>query len=339
MLLPFPGGAEALLLLILALVLEAAIGDSRLLDRLLPRPASLAGRLAAWGDRRLNRIERSDRVRRGRGLLLLLLALLAALAVGTLLAVLARAVAYGWLIELLLLMRALDMRRAHILTRDLLALLSAGGTLDSARKVVQPLTDRQVWSLDAHGVVRAALEGYGRALLRGLVGPLFFYGLLGLPGLLGWLVVLGMAERIGHATPRYQQFGAPAAMAWRLAGALPARLSALALALAALFVPRASARGALRTAFAAAPRHPAGPSAWPMAALAGALDLSLAGPRREGELVVPEPWLGEGRARARPADLRPALVLLPVALLLTVLVAGSLGLALVGGLVPTLPPG
>ena len=76
MLLPYSGGVDALLLLVIALVVDACIGDSAWLRRFVPGPADLVARAVAQYDRRLNRIDRSDAVRRARGSLVTLLLLL-----------------------------------------------------------------------------------------------------------------------------------------------------------------------------------------------------------------------------------------------------------------------
>ncbi|WP_114394720.1 cobalamin biosynthesis protein [Oleisolibacter albus] len=325
MLLPLPGGAEIALLLIVALVLDAAIGDLRWLDRLLPGPTALAARLTVELDRRLNRIDRSDGVRQARGTLVLLALILGAGAGGLALTILARDLPAGGLLELLLLTRCLTVRMPWTGMGRVQEALDSGG-LEAGRAAVLPLTDRQGWSLDLHGVVRAALEGAAASFSRSLVAPAFWYLLLGLPGVLVWAAVAGCATVIGHDTPRHARFGRAARRAVQLLGTPPAVLSALLLALAAPFVPKGHAWLALRTAVTAAPGHPRGDTAWPLAALAGGLNLSLSGPRREGELVVSEPWLGRGRARALPGDLRPARSLYVVAVLLTAALAAGAGL-------------
>lgn len=328
MLLPLPGGPETLLILLLALLVDAAVGDSRLLDRMLPTPGALAADATRWADKRLNRIDRTDGARRLRGTLLAIVLALAALAAGAAITVLARFAPWGWAIELLVVTRAIAIRKPWAGLRDVLVALDTGG-VDAGRDAVAPLTDRQSWSLDLHGVVRAGAEATARDLDRRVVGPILWYVLLGLPGLLLWSAVDGMGRVIGHATPRHVHFGRTAATLVRLLGWLPARLTVVLIAAAALFVPRAAGWPALRAAVRFAPAHPAGNAAWPMAAFAGALGLALGGPRREGDRTVSEPWLGDGRARAMPKDLRPALVLFHVAVIVAAaLVAGAGLLAL-----------
>jgi len=89
---------------------------------------------------------------------------------------------------------------------------------------------------------------------------------------------------------------------------VPARLTAVLVVLACPFVPEARTWEAARALFSAAQPPPA--------AFAGALDLSRGGPRREGEVMIRDPWIGEGRARADPADIRRALLVYAVACLL-----------------------
>lgn len=328
MLLPLPAGAETLLILLLALPLDAFLGDWRPFDRHVPRPRALAARAGAWLDRRLNRIERTDETRRLRGVLTVVFLLLAAAVGGTAVTVIGRFLPYGWLLELLVVLRCVSVRRPWIGMRGVLDALTADTGLETARRALAAVSDRQSWSLDLHGIVRATAEAGARDLARQVVAPAFWYALLGLPGMLAWAVADGLAAAIGHATPRHAEFGAAAARLARLMVWLPARLAGLLLAVASQFVPGARGLGALRAMLTTAPGHPAGSDAWPVAALAGALDLSLAGPRREGDSVVKEPWLGDGRARAQPADLRPALVLYHVTVMLTGLLAGAAGLAL-----------
>ena len=102
---------------------------------------------------------------------------------------------------------------------------------------------------------------------------------------------------------------------------VPARLAAALLAGAALFVPGASARAALRTARRDADRHRSVNAGWPEAAMAGALGFALAGPRRYAGRTVEDAWMGDGRRDLGAEDVRAALRLYAGA---TVLLAGLL---------------
>jgi adenosylcobinamide-phosphate synthase len=134
---------------------------------------------------------------------------------------------------------------------------------------------------------------------------------------------------IGHRTPHYEQFGKAAARLDDALNYLPARLAGLIIAAAALFAPGARPLKALRAMWEDAGKHRSVNAGWPEAAMAGALDLALAGPRRYPELVVNDPWIGGGRARATHHDIRRALHLYAIACLIDAgLVAAVLAAAL-----------
>jgi adenosylcobinamide-phosphate synthase len=120
---------------------------------------------------------------------------------------------------------------------------------------------------------------------------------------------------IAHRNERYLDFGRYAARLDTAMNFLPARLSALIVAIAAFAAPGARPWGAARTAIADARKHRSVNAGWPEGAFAGALDLAVAGPRRYGSLVVDDPWIGRGRARATVADMRRALWLFAAACL------------------------
>jgi adenosylcobinamide-phosphate synthase len=127
---------------------------------------------------------------------------------------------------------------------------------------------------------------------------------------------------IGHHSERYEHFGRAAARLDDAANWIPARLTAILIALASVR-PAAALVLVRRDA-----RHHRSPNAgWPEAAMAGALGLRLAGPRRYAGMPVEDAWMGDGRAAATPADIRRALRLLALAtLLLGLLLAAALAL-------------
>jgi adenosylcobinamide-phosphate synthase len=111
---------------------------------------------------------------------------------------------------------------------------------------------------------------------------------------------------IGHRTPRHAAFGWAAARFDDLVNLPASRLTAL-LLIAAASITRDSAGGAWRAIWRDAPRHRSPNAGWPEAAMAGALGLSLAGPRIYGDLLVADAFMGDGRREAGAADIRRAL--------------------------------
>jgi adenosylcobinamide-phosphate synthase len=114
---------------------------------------------------------------------------------------------------------------------------------------------------------------------------------------------------IGHRTPRYAEFGWAAARLDDLVNLPASRLCALLLVAAAAFRKRASAGRAWRAVRRDAARHRSPNAGYPEAAMAGALGLSLAGPRTYGGVVVDDAVMGDGRREAGVTDIRRALSL------------------------------
>ncbi|MDE1149381.1 MAG: cobalamin biosynthesis protein [Azospirillaceae bacterium] len=315
--LPFaPPRADSLLLLALALVLNAFIAGFPAVDRWLMTPQGQMVEAVRWADKRLNRIERLDSVRLARGALVTIV-----MAIGVGLAALALTIAalhlrVAWLLELLVVTRVLVFGRLLVTIRTLLAAAPAEDA-DVLRQAVAPLTHKPVWTMDRHAVLRAGMEALVVLMERGLVAPLFWFALLDLPGLMVWVTVQTVAVTVGHTSPRYAAFGRPARRALLALDWVPSRLTVLLLAAGCLIVP-GSRPGAVMAALRI--RHAQGTAALPLAAVANALNLALAGPRREGEMTVHEDWLGTGRARVDTSDLRAVVALTGAAGLLAVCV-------------------
>jgi len=293
---------ERLILFVIVLVAVAVLAWLPGMGRALAAPLGTAADLVGWFDRRLNRSERSAANRAARGLLVLVVVVGIA-------AVLGAAVARGGTpIEAVALAFLIDVHGFR-------AARKTARSLDTARE-------------EHHALARGAIERLATAFAAGIVGAAFWYLLLGLPGLAAVRAVDVVADRIGGLSPRYAAFGRIARGVEVLVQLVPAPLAGMLIALAALFAPRASPLRAARTMLRDASRARGG---WAWSAVAGALDLSLGGPRHYPDATVSGPWIGDGRARATALDVTAAIYLIGVATLLTGGILGALALARLGG--------
>lgn len=324
--LPLAGATEPLILLLAAFAADILLGGIGPADRLRGIPARLLRRIVRELDRRLNRLQRSQTERTVRGALVTAILVLTGALSGWV-AAMAAAHPIGWLLILYLILAAIDLHRVWAGARRVGSALH-GRSLDDAREALKGISARRVSDLDPHAVVRAAVEALARAFSQKFVAPAFWYILAGLPGMMAWLAADIADAEIGHQTGRYQGFGMAAARLDDILNWIPARLSALLLASATLFAPKTAPLAALRVMFTDARKHGSINAGWPEAALAGALGLSLGGPRREGEVLIRAPWIGPGRARATVADLRRARALTLAAAVLTAGSVAALPLAL-----------
>jgi adenosylcobinamide-phosphate synthase len=164
-------------------------------------------------------------------------------------------------------------------------------SLDAGRKRLAWIVGRDTAHLDAQQVRTAVFETMAENLCDGVVAPLFYYALGGVPAMMAYKMVNTLDSMIGHHDARHEWFGKMAARLDDLANLIPARLTALLMVLVA-----ASVRGA-RFAWKYGLAHASPNSGYPEAALAGILDVRFGGPHTyDGELVE-KPWIGEN-ARA-----------------------------------------
>jgi adenosylcobinamide-phosphate synthase len=304
-----------LAILLAALLLDAVLGDPPALWRRLPHPVVLIGWVISRLDHRLNRDSCSRRDLRWRGALVALGLAAAALGLGAAVTALRLHWRWGWILELLLTWTLLAQNSLFQHVRAVAVALRQGG-LAGGRWAVSRIVGRDPNSLDSHGVARAAIESSAENFADGVVAPALWYILAGFPGILLYKTVNTADSMIGHLTPRHRDFGMASARLDDLLNLLPARLAAALLALAMLFVPTARPWQAWRVMWRDHGHHRSPNAGWPESAMAGGLDLALAGPRRYVGHNVDDPWIGDGRARATVADIHRALACLVVGCLL-----------------------
>lgn len=298
---------DTLLLLLAALLIEAALGYPQRLYALIGHPVTWLGALIARLDRALNREDASFAARKAAGIaaLLILLAVTVTLSLG--LTWLCRTLGPAGLLPLAALASTLLAQRS---LHEHVAAVATGlenGGLIAGRKAVSMIVGRNPDSLDEAGVSRAAIESLSENFSDGVVAPAFWLGVAGLPGILIYKAINTADSMIGHKTPRHLAFGWAAARLDDLVNLPASRLTALLLVASAGLDGEADAAGAWRAVRRDARRHRSPNAGWPEAAMAGALALRLAGPRIYGDVTVEDGWMGDGRAEATAADIRRAL--------------------------------
>ena len=308
------GGFDPLVLLLLALIVEAYVGEARLVFKAVRHPVKIIGDGIAFFDRKLNREDRSEVDRAVRGVLVVVLVVGLAGAIGWGIAWLSLNHVFGWVLELAALISLLAARGLYDRVSKVARALR--GNVEDARRAVSHIVGRDPDSLDGPGVARAAIETLAENFGDGVVAPVFWYVLFGFPGLLVYKAVNTMDSMIGYRSPKYRAFGMTAARLDDALNFIPARLAGLFLVFAAAFVPTARPMQALRIMVRDSRFHRSFNAGWPEGAMAGALGLALAGPRRYPGTTINDPWIGDGNAKAGPKDISRALYLYFVACLI-----------------------
>ena len=190
--------------------------------------------------------------------------------------------------------------------------------------MVSRIVGRNPETLDEPGVCRAAIESLAENFSDGVIAPVFWYVLLGLPGIAIYKIVNTADSMIGHRTPRHEAFGWASARLDDWLNLPAARLTALILTAAAFMTRSMSAARTWQTVRRDAGKHRSPNAGWPEAAMAGALDLRLAGPRIYGETLIQDAYMGDGRADAALDDAERALDLFHTACVILSCVIGLL---------------
>lgn len=330
-------GPEPIFLFLLALALDAVLGP--MIRRLpLPSPDRLITALTLWLEQRLNRESRSPATCLIRGLILVLFLLAVGAAVAAVLWFTTTALPFGWVIALVVLLMLITQNRpfgaARAAARQVAGKRRPGGIeLDAEAPILTSRKSSSGLSRDPHAIARGAVEHLAGRFSEGLIAESFWFALLGLPGIILYRVINVCGEVLDEALPQREQFGFVATRLNEAVTFLPVRLAALLLSLAALFVAGARPLRSLAALSGLGRRDVSRGLVWPIAAAAGALELSLSGPHPAAE--GPERtlrWIGPqgGRARATAADVHRGLFLYTVGcflnavLLLLIVIASSL---------------
>lgn len=277
-------------ILVLAMLIDAALGEPKWLWNRIPHPAVLMGRAVALLERTLNRTQ--DSIAAG------------ALALAILVIV---ACALGWAIAEL--GTAVQVIAVAILLAQRSLIQHVGAVADGLRvslgdgqRAVAMIVSRDTREMDQSAVARSAIESAAENLSDGIIAPAFWFLIGGLPGLMIYKAVNTADSMIGYRTPRYEKFGKAAARADDLLNWHPARLTCVLIALSSGVI------GKWRAIAADARLHRSPNAGWPEAAMSRAIDVALAGPRAYDGEMQQFAWVGgDGKHQIGPIEIDAAL--------------------------------
>src|SRR5215475_11055029 len=295
-------------LTLLALLIELAIGYPDRLVRTIGHPVTWIGRIMAALDRALNQAHRSDAARRAAGAAAVIAVVVIAASAAYALERALLLLPFGVLVAALPASTLIAQRSLHDHVARVADALERDG-IAAGRAAVAHIVGRDTAALDEAGVARAAIESLAENFSDGVVAPVFWLVVGGLAGGAAYKAINTADSMIGHRTPRHEAFGWSAAHLDDLVNLPASRLSALLLTAAAATMSRAAAVEAWRAVMRDAAHHRSPNAGYPEAAMAGALDLALAGPRIYAGVEVDDAIMGRGRRAATAVDIRRALAL------------------------------
>ena len=295
--------------LLLGWTLDLILGD----PVWLPHPVVWFGRMIGWGEHRLN--HGSHRMAKGAVLAISLIAL-----VFGLWWLVRWLVANPWVLLALDAIMVFYCLAGTTLIREVREVfLALDRSLDEGRRQVARIVGRDTSQLTAQEVRTAALETLAENLSDGVIAPLFWFALLGTPGMLAYKMVNTLDSMIGYRTERYRQFGCWAARIDDVANYIPARLTALLMVLASGHLSLIS------FVWRNGRRHASPNSGYPEAALASALNCRFGGPHYYFGELFDKPYIGENDRPLTTADMKTAVRINRTAeILMVIIVAATL---------------
>ncbi|OZB20071.1 MAG: adenosylcobinamide-phosphate synthase [Rhodobacterales bacterium 34-62-10] len=295
--------------LILAMLLDAWLGEPRWLWSRAPHPAVLMGRLIGWADARFNR----GGARRLKGVAVMVVLGLGAVALGVVLE------ALGPVVEVIV--AAILIAQRSLVEHVLAVADGLRRGLPQGRAAVAMIVSRDTGAMDESAVARAAIESAAENMSDGVVAPLFWFAVAGLPGLLLYKITNTADSMIGYRTPRHDAFGWAAARFDDLLNLLPARGTA------ALIAVTHGLWRDWRGIVADAGLHRSPNAGWPEAAMARALGIALSGPRAYDGRMQEFPFVhAVGRKPLLAQDIEAAVRVLWAVWAAVLCLAGALAL-------------
>ena len=265
--------------LLLAWLLDRLLGD----PSCLPHPVVLFGKMIAHGERLLNRGK--CRVFKG-ALLAITLISVVVLATWTLVEIADDINIYiGIAVRAILVFYCLA---GTTLIREVRQVFYAiDRSLDEGRRQVSRIVGRDTSELTDEEVRKAALETLAENLSDGVIAPLFWFAIGGVPAMMGYKMVNTLDSMIAYHSPRYLKFGKVAARIDDIANYIPARLTAL------LMLISANRPSLIKFVMKYGPCHASPNSGWPEAALAGILGCRFGGPHKYFGETFDKPYIGD----------------------------------------------
>jgi adenosylcobinamide-phosphate synthase len=282
-----------------------------------PHPVRLMGGAIAKGERSLRRTDESNESALLAGAALTATVVTASYSV----TYLAIAAAYrqsrtlGWLTEIALGWTCIASRNLQDEAASVLAALDSGDVVLARRRLAR-IVGRDTEHLDVPEICRAVIETLAESASDGVIAPLFYMAIGGVPLAMAYKAVNTLDSMIGHADDRYFYFGKAAACLDDAANLLPARLTALATVAASSLCDETDPRSAWKIWLRDGGRHKSPNAGQPESAMAGALGVRLGGGNTYGGESIPAEPIGDEFRAPQPEDARRAMSIVSAVTLL-----------------------
>ena len=310
----------------IALLVEALVGYPTALQQHMGHPVQWMGALINYLDDGLNDLEATPSSNRLNGVFAIVALLVCCALPAYIIARLLASVPYGWVLNILIATAFIAQKSLDKHVQAVAETLPH--SLADARVAVSKIVGRDPNQLDESGVAKAALETLAENASDGVVAPVFWYAVLGLPGLVAYKAVNTADSMIGHKSEKYLNFGWAAARLDDVINLPASRLTGALFSLAAFTHGKLAMHNAWNAMRRDAAKHNSPNAGWPESAMAGGLGLQLGGPRSYGGETLQLPTMGNGRSPQNATDISEGLTLFRNAMALLILMGAILAIFL-----------
>ena len=294
--------------LLLALLIDRSIGDPDWIWRKVPHPVAAFGAGIKWFETRFNRKSMSSRHRKWFGIIAILVLLLVTFIIGLFIHRFLLQLGFTGIIIEALVASIFIAQKSLVDHVGKVEQAFKQGSLVEARSAVSLIVGRETKKLSESAVCRAAIESLAENSSDGIVAPVFWYLILGLPGLFCYKLVNTADSMVGYKNERFKDFGWASARLDDVVNFIPARLTAFIVILTSgLFINWKAAAKALEVVKKDARHHHSPNAGFPECAFAGALDVKLLGQRIYSGKAVDEPFQNDSGKMADPDDIYRAI--------------------------------
>lgn len=303
-------------ILFAAMILDIALGDPAWMFKRVAHPIVYIGKVIGFFDKSFNQWKLGKNTLVFRGYMVLVALFLMGLGVGIGLEFLFSLSIFLLPIKILVISIFLAIRSLYSHVKDVYNALNIG--LLEAKATVAKIVGRDVTKMTEISITRAAIESLAENMSDGVIAPIFWYLVAGLPGLIAYKTINTADSMIGHKNFQYIHFGRAVALCDDILNYVPARITAgLFLIMGFLGGGFGKARAIWQCLWQDAVRHASPNAGWPEAAMAMMMDIALGGPRIYGTEKIEGIWLNEqGREILHRADIKQALNFYVMALIL-----------------------
>ncbi len=310
----------------LAFLIESLVGYPPQLYTAIGHPVGWIGKLISFLDEGLNDEEAAPFNNKISGVIALLCLIISVGFPAWLIAKALSALPYGFLLNAGLATAFIAQKSLGDHVRNVAEALSQ--SLSKARIEVGKIVGRDTTNSNEGEVAQAALESLAENTSDGVVAPLFWYAVAGLPGLVIYKAINTADSMIGHKSEKYLNFGWASARLDDLVNLPASRLTGALFSSAAFAQGKTAAKHAWQAMWRDAGKHNSSNAGWPEASMAGGLGLQFGGPRNYAGEVVALPTMGDGRKAQGVADINAGLKLYHNAMALLFLLGAILAIAL-----------